>query len=39
MRALDLRDVIEVLIRPSLDRALDELAAKNGSKRRAIPET
>ena len=35
MRARDLRDVIEVLILPSLNRAVDELTARNGSKRRA----
>ena len=35
MRARELRDVVEVLILPTLDRALEELTSKNGSKRRA----
>ncbi len=35
MRARELRDVIEVLIVPSLDLALEELNQKRGSRRRA----
>lgn len=35
MRTREVRDVIDVLILPGLDRALDELTKKNGSRRRA----
>lgn len=35
MRARDFRDVVEVLIIPSLERALDELTGKRGSRRKA----
>jgi hypothetical protein len=35
MRARDLRDVVEVLIIPSLERALKELYGKGGSRRTA----
>ncbi len=35
MRARELRDVIEVLIVPSLDRAVKELVEKRGSRRKA----
>ena len=35
MRARELRDVIEVLIVPSLDRAVRELVDKRGSRRKA----
>ncbi len=35
MRARELRDVVEVLILPSLERAIEELTKKKGSRRRA----
>ena len=35
MRARELRDVIEVLIVPSLERALNELSDRRGSRRKA----
>ena len=35
MRARELRDVVEVLILPSLERAIEELTKKNGSRRKA----
>ena len=35
MRARELRDIVEVIILPSLDRALAELRGKGGSKVRA----
>ncbi len=35
MRARELRDVVEVLILPSLERALNELNQRRGSRRKA----
>ena len=35
MKALEMQDVLDVLVVPGLGRALDELTKKNGSKRRA----
>ncbi len=35
MRARDLRDIIDVLVLPSLERALEELEPKGGSRARA----
>ncbi len=35
MRARELRDVIEALVLPSMERAFVELTKKNGSRRRA----
>jgi hypothetical protein len=35
VRARDIRDVVEIILLPSLERAYDELYAKGGSRRKA----